>query len=187
MRVAPLLALLAGLVASGAPFAQGADPLAGARAALRGGDPAAAAAAVDRHLAANPKDPRGRFLKGVILADQGRTNEAFDVFFALTQDHPEFAEPYNNLAVIYAARGAYERARELLETAVRVNPEYATAHENLGDVYARLANQAYEKAAKLDVANRGARAKLGLARDLMNTSPHPRPADAALAPPPRRN
>jgi Flp pilus assembly protein TadD len=123
----------------------------------------------------------------VILTEQGRSHEAFDVFFVLTQDHPEFAEPYNNLAVIYAARGEYERARELLESAIRVNPEYATAYENLGDVYARLASQAYEKAAKLDVANRGAHVKLALARDLMNYAPKPRPADAASAPPPRRN
>jgi Flp pilus assembly protein TadD len=187
MRIAPILALLAGMVASSAPLAQVVDELAAARAALRSGDTVAAAVAVDRHLARNPKDPRGRFLKGVILTEQGRASEAFDVFFVLTQDHPEFAEPYNNLAVIYAARGEYARARELLESAIRVNPEYATAYENLGDIYARLASQAYEKAAKLDAANRAAHVKLALARDLMNVSPKPRPADAASVPPPRRN
>ena len=186
MRIAPIFALLAAMVASNATLAQ-VDGLAAARAALRSGDTVAAAAAVERHLALNPKDPRGRFLKGVILTEQNRSSEAFDVFFVLTQDHPEFAEPYNNLAVIYAARGQYERARELLESALRVNPEYATAYENLGDVYARLASQAYEKAAKLDAANRGAHVKLALARDLMNYSPQPRPADAASALPPRRN
>src|SRR3990172_1346880 len=152
-----------------------------------GGRRIAAGAAVDRHLAQNPKDPRGRFLKGVILAEQGRASEAFDVFFGLTQDHPEFAEPYNNLAVIYAARGEYERARDMLQSAIRVKPDYATAYENLGDVYARLASQAYEKAAKLDSANRGVHVKLALSRDLMNVSPKPRAADAASAPPPRRN
>jgi Flp pilus assembly protein TadD len=186
MRIGPLLALLAALVAAGAPRAQG-DDLAAARAALRSGDTVGAAVAVNRHLAQNPKDPRGRFLKGVILTEQGRTNEAFETFFVLTQDHPEYAEPYNNLAVIYAGRGEYARARELLETAIRVNPQYATAYENLGDVYARLASQAYEKAAKIDTANRAAHAKLALARDLTSYSPKPRPADAASAPPPRRN
>lgn len=186
MRIAPVLAFLAGMVASSAPLAQ-LDELAAARAALRSGDTVAATAAVDRHLALHPKDPRGRFLKGVIFAEQGRGDEALDLFLALTQDHPEFAEPYNNLAVIYAGRGEYARAKEMLESAIRVNPDYATAYENLGDLHARLASQAYEKAAKLDAANRGAHAKLGLARDLMNFSPQPRPADAASAPPPRRN
>lgn len=186
MRIAPVLAFLAGMVASSAPLAQ-LDELAAARAALRSGDTVAATAAVDRHLALHPKDPRGRFLKGVIFAEQGRGDEALDLFLALTQDHPEFAEPYNNLAVIYAGRGEYARAKEMLESAIRVNPDYATAYENLGDLHARLASQAYEKAAKLDAANRGAHAKLALARDLMNFSPQPRPADAASAPPPRRN
>lgn len=186
MRIAPVFAFLAGIAACSAGLAQG-DELAAARAALRGGDTVGAALAVDRHLALHPKDPPGRFLKGVILAEQGRSNEAFEVFFALTQDAPELAEPYNNVAVIYAARGDYQRAREMLESAIRVNPEYATAHENLGDVHAWLAAEAYEKAAKLDAANRGARAKLALARDLVNIAPKPRPADAAAANAPRQN
>jgi tetratricopeptide (TPR) repeat protein len=185
MRIAPIFALLAALAAGAAALGQ-TDELAAARAALRGGDTVGAALAVERHLALNPKDPRGRFLKGVILAEQGRSDEAFEVFLALTQDHPQLAEPYNNLAVIYAARGEYQRAREMLESAIRVNPEYATAYENLGDVHARLASQAYEKAAKLDAANRAARDKLALARDLVGIAAKPRPA-AAAANSPRQN
>ncbi len=153
--------------------AQAPDDFAAARAALRGGDFAAATAAIDRLLAAKPADERGRFLKGVLLAEQGRTNEAFDVFFALTQDHPELAEPYNNIAVIYAGRGEYERAREALEAAIRANPEYGTAYENLGDVHARLAARAYGKAIELDAGNRSARAKLALARELPGAVPKP--------------
>jgi tetratricopeptide (TPR) repeat protein len=188
MRIAPILAFLAGTVACPAVLAQ-VDELAAARAALGTGDTVAASAAVERHLVLKPNDPRGRFLKGVILAEQGRTAEAFDAFLILTQDHPELAEPYNNLAVIHAARGEYARAREMLESAIRVNPEYAAAHENLGDVHARLATQAYEKAAKLDAGNRGARAKLALARDLVNFAPKPAADEAAAAAkraPPRR-
>ena len=47
-----------------------------------------------------------------------------------------------DLAVLYAGRGEYEKARESLEMAIRTHPSYATAHENLGDVYAKLASQA---------------------------------------------
>lgn len=181
MRTAPILALL---VLSGTPCVLPAqvDDLATARAAARGGDLAAAAAAVDRHLAAKPTDERGRFLKGVILSEQGRTNEAFDVFFALTVDHPELAEPYNNIAVIYASRGEYDRARDALESAIRANPEYAVAYENLGDVYARLAARAYEKSLGLDAGNRTVRAKLALARELPTAAPK-RPAAAPPASP----
>ncbi len=171
--------LLTALALAATCRAQSADDFAAARAALRAGDTAAAAAAVDRLLAAKPSDERARFLKGVLLSEQGRTGEAFDVFFALTQDHPELAEPYNNIAVIYAGRGEYERAREALEAAIRANPEYATAYENLGDVHARLAARAYGKAIELDPANRSARAKLALARELPGAVPKP----AVSAPP----
>jgi Flp pilus assembly protein TadD len=114
MRIAPILLVLA-LALSGAwhPTAAQVDDLATARAALREGDLAAAATAIDRHLVAKPTDERARFLKGVILSEQGRTNEAFDVFFALTQDHPELAEPYNNLAVIYASQEQYDKALQI--------------------------------------------------------------------------
>jgi len=186
MRIAPILALL---VLSGIARALPAqsDDLAAARAAFRGGDLTAATAAVDRYLVGKPADERARFLKGVILSEQGRTNEAFDVFFTLTLDHPELAEPYNNIAVIYAARGEYERAREALEGAIRANPDYAVAYENLGDVYARLAARAYERSLGLDGANRTVRAKLALARELPVATPK-RPAGdrpASPAEPPR--
>jgi Flp pilus assembly protein TadD len=177
MRITPLLAFLACTSA----IAQ-VDELAAARAALRAGDLLAASAAVSRHLALKPDDTRGRFLKGLILSEQGRTDEAFEVFYVLTVDHPELAEPYNNLAVIYAARGDYNRAREALESAVRANPDYAIAQENLGDIYARLATLAYEKAANLDKASRSAKAKLTLARDLVNYAPKRAASEPSTAP-----
>jgi|307.fasta_scaffold47139_3 tetratricopeptide (TPR) repeat protein len=164
MRVAPVLFLAAAVVAL-APAR--ADDLQAARAALRKGDSTGAAAAVERYLVEKPNDAPGRFLKGVILSEQGHADEAIAVFLALTQDHPELAEPYNNLAVLYAARGEYERARTALEMAIAANPQFATAYENLGDVHSQLAIRAYQQATKLDAANRSARAKLALARDLV--------------------
>ena len=174
MRIAPIAALLLALAFS-APVR--ADDVRDARAALRAGDRATALATIDKFLAAKPQDAEARFLKGVILNEMGRTAEAFDVFFLLTQDYPELPEPYNNLAVLYAARGEYERARTALEMAIRANPAFATAYENLGDVQARLSVQAYEKAAQLDASNRSAQAKLALARELVAYIPK-RPAVA---------
>ena len=168
MRLASAVALALLCLAGAAVHA---DVVSDARAALRAGDRAAALAAVERHLLAKPGDAEGRFLRGVILSELGRSADAFDVFFLLTQDYPELPEPYNNLAVLYAARGEYERARTNLEMAIRANPAYATAYENLGDVHARLSVQAYEKAAQLDAANRRAREKLALARELADYVP----------------
>jgi Flp pilus assembly protein TadD len=177
MRLAPIVAALAAAVA----LAAGAqvDALRDARLSLRAGDASGALAAVDKQLAAKPQDADARFLRGVILTELARPNEAFDVFQKLTQDYPELPEPYNNLAVLYAARGEYERARANLEMAIRTRPDYATAYENLGDVYARLASQAYEKAAQLDPKGRSAGAKLALARELVNYAPAKKPAVAA--------
>lgn len=119
----------------------------------------------------NPRDARARFLQGVILNQQNRTDDAIKVFTELTQEYPELPEPYNNLAVIYAAQGNYARAREALEMAVRAYPAYATAHENLGDLYARLAAQEYDKAAQLDKTNSAVRAKRGIIQELLPSAP----------------
>ena len=96
-----------------------------------------AMAKLDQFLAVKPKDPQLRFLKGVMLADsQAHGRGAWPSSLSLNEDYPELPEPYNNLAVLYAGQGDYDKARAALEAAVRGNPGYATAYENLGDVYA---------------------------------------------------
>lgn len=122
---------------------------------------------VDAFLGQHPRDARARFLKGVILSEQSRTQDAIKVFTDLTQDYPELPEPYNNLAVLYAGQGDYEKARRALEMAIRTHPSYAIAHENLGDIYATLASQAYDKALQLDSSNATARKKLSLIKELV--------------------
>ena len=77
---------------------------------LREGKLAEAQTRVDRLLAAKPRDPQLRLYKGVIQRETGRTNEALATFSKLSEDHPELPEPYNNLAVIYAAQGQYDKA-----------------------------------------------------------------------------
>ena len=127
------------------------------------------AEALDRlnsFLAQHPKDARARFLTGVILTEQNKIQDAIKVFTELTQDYPELPEPYNNLAVLYAGLGDYDKARKSLEMAIRTHPSYAVAHENLGDIYATLASQAYDKALQLDSSNATARKKLALIKEL---------------------
>lgn len=135
---------------------------------LRKGDLAAASSRVNQYLAKNPKDAQARFLKGLILADQNKSAEAIQVFTSLTEDYPELPEPYNNLAVLYAAQGKYEAAKNALEMAIRTHPSYATAHENLGDLYAKMATLAYDKALQLDSGNKTAQTKLALIKDMMS-------------------
>ena len=122
----------------------------------------------DQYLAAKPRDPQMRFIKGVIQRETGKTNDAIATFTKLTEDYPELPEPYNNLAVLYAGQGQYDKARAALEMAIRTNPSYSTAHENLGDVYAKLASQAYNKALQLDSGGATAQPKLALIRELFD-------------------
>src|SRR5437899_975719 len=137
---------------------------------------------VNQYLSQRPKDAKGRFIKGLILVEQNKVAEAIEVFTALSRDYPELPEPYNNLAVLYAGQGQYEKARQQLEMSIRTHPSYATAYENLGDVYAKLASQAYDKALQLDSTNSGAKNKLSLIRDLIGRAPAAAPAVASESP-----
>lgn len=137
---------------------------------MRAGQYAEAIAKADAFLGKTPRDAQMRFLKGVILSEQGKTPEAIAVFTKLTDDFPKLPEPYNNLAVLYASSGQFDKARAALEMAIHTNPSYATAYENLGDVHARLASQAYDKAFQLDSTNTAAKSKLASVRSLVGNS-----------------
>ena len=157
--------MLSSLVSAATPTIQDANQ------AFRQGNNPAALEKVNGFLAGNPKDAQGRFLKGLVLTEMNRYADAIKVFSGLTEDFPELPEPYNNLAVLYAAQADYERAKNSLEMAIRTHPSYATAHENLGDIYAKMASQAYDKALQLDKSNTSAQTKLALIRDLFSPTP----------------
>lgn len=140
---------------------------------LRQGDLAGAEQRIEAALEKTPKDARARFLKGLLLTARGEADAAIGVFVALTDDYPELPEPYNNLAVLHAAQGRYDRARDALEAAVRARPDFPTAHENLGDIYTRMAARSYEQALTLDRTNESARAKLRMANELLSYRPAP--------------
>jgi tetratricopeptide (TPR) repeat protein len=186
-----LTATLLGLLLCGPSWAQ-TDDLQEATRLLRQGQSAQALDKVNQFLSAKPRDAQGRFLRGLILVEQNKASEAISVFTKLTEDYPELPEPYNNLAVLYASQGQYDKAKTALEMSIRTHPSYATAYENLGDVYAKLATQAYDKALQLDSNNPTAQSKLSLIRDLFTgsvrpgrTGAKPEPARVAAAEPAR--
>ncbi|MEO6625818.1 MAG: tetratricopeptide repeat protein [Burkholderiaceae bacterium] len=147
---------------------------------MRNGQLTEAMQKADLYLAKNPRDPQMRFLKGLIQQDSGKTVDALATFTKLTEDYPELPEPYNNLAVLYAAQGQLDKARLALETALRANRGYAIAHENLGDIYARLAAQSYAQSQQLDATNNTVAPKLAMIRQLIGT---PVPATDRTRPP----
>jgi tetratricopeptide (TPR) repeat protein len=162
---AALAAAWLGLAAPTA-FAAPADDLREAQKLYGQGKVQPALDKVEVFLKAQPKDPQGRFLKGLLLTEQKRTGDAIQVFQGLTEDYPELPEPYNNLAVLYASQGNYDKAKAALELAIHTHPSYATAQENLGDIYAQLASRAYDRALQLDKNNTTAQVKLAMVKEI---------------------
>ncbi|GAC1391054.1 MAG: hypothetical protein NVSMB34_05150 [Variovorax sp.] len=146
---------------------------------LRQGKSGEALAKADTYIAGKPRDPQMRFLRGVILTEQGKQAEATAAFTQMTQDFPELPEPYNNLAALYAAQSQFDNARAALETALKLNPNYATAHENLGDVYARLAAREYVRAQQFASTTASVAPKLALIRQIFSSKTE---AEAAALP-----
>jgi tetratricopeptide (TPR) repeat protein len=163
-----LLLLVASLGA--APTAR-ADDLGDVQRLYHTGHAAAAMQRADEFLGTHPKDAPMRFVKGVMLAEAKRDAEAIALFQKISEDYPDLAEPYNNLAVLYAGAGDYTKAQATLELAVRTNPGYGTAHENLGDVHAALAAQSYARALKLDPGSVTVPPKLAIVRELYKQGP----------------
>jgi len=175
------LPLLLGTVLLGTGLTAHADELQDATQLFKQGQQSQALTKLNNYLANKPRDAQGRFLKGLILTQQGKSADAIKVFSGLTEDYPELPEPYNNLAVLYASQSQYDKAKSALEMAIRTHPSYATAHENLGDIYAKMASQAYDRALQLDSSNTTTQTKLAMIQDLFTDKPRGKPGAALLA------
>lgn len=164
-------------------FAARSDEIQAARALYKQGQFADALQKVDGILTGRPKDEQARFLKGLILSEQGNAGEAIRIFTALTEDYPQSPEPYNNLAVLLANQEQYDKARVVLEKALHTNPSYATAYENLGNVYSQMASQAYTRALPQNLGGRNSPPpKLALIDELPEQKRAVRTAVAAAKP-----
>lgn len=177
-RIAAIMLMAAGGVGS----AWAATPVEETQALIARGDLDGALKRIDRFLAASPQDAEGRFTRALILVRQNKNADAIKAFSELTHDYPQLPEPYNNLAVLHAQAGDYEKARDALEAALATNPSYATAHENLGDIYAALAGAAYNRALTLDKNNPTTRYKLSLISQISSEASTGRAVAAAANP-----
>ncbi len=140
------IAVSAGLVLLLAAAGAASASLEAARSLAAQGDPAAALRLVEQQLSAEPDLPDGLFLKGVLLVELRRADEAHAIFERLIELQPGLPEPYNNLAVIQAAAGDYETAVATLRRSLQTHASYRTAYENLTKIYSQLASEAYAEA-----------------------------------------
>lgn len=81
---------------------------------------------------------------------RGQSDDAIAALEQGIERWPDFAEAYNNLAVMYADRGDLERAKVILEQGIHSNTAFAMLFRNLGRIYESLALSAYSKALAQD-------------------------------------
>jgi Flp pilus assembly protein TadD len=142
---------------------------------------------VEAQLARKPDDVQAQIQKGVVLTNLKRHADALAVFRKVTTEHPTLPGPHNNLAVLLAAKGDFEAARESLERAIRAQPGHATAYENLGDLHTHMAALAYGKALQVGKPAASAGPALALVDDAMPPLAAPSaPQPAAKTRPPAR-
>jgi protein O-GlcNAc transferase len=79
---------------------------------------------------ADPANPRGFHLRGVVAHQLGRPDAASILGRAVLLD-PDFAEAHNDRGVIFAANGLLPDAVACFERAVALNPNYTEARTNL--------------------------------------------------------
>ncbi len=139
---------------------------------LKKGSYNAAETLVNNQIQDNLNNPELLFYRGIIENNLGENNKAIDTFRELTERFPELPEPFNNLAVLYAEKGQFRLAKEILEQAIKTNPSYLTAHINLGDIYTKMASEAYNKALEIDKTNNVAITKLSMITQLFNYQPN---------------
>jgi protein O-mannosyl-transferase len=90
------------------------------------------------NLAANPDSWMSHDNLGVVLAKEGRLDEALQHYQEALRLNPRFPETYNNLGNAYALRGRRQDAREAYENALRLRPDFPEAEFNLGNVLSEL-------------------------------------------------
>lgn len=156
-----------------------AGPVDDLRALMARGDLPAALAAADKAVQAQPQDAGLRFLRGVVLMDLRRDEEAALQFTTLTHEYPELPDPYNNLALLHARAGRLEPARQALQSALLNDPRHRAARVNLGQVHLLLAAQAWEQAAATQPSDLALQRKLQALRTLLASEALAGPAAGA--------
>ncbi|MCX6282247.1 MAG: tetratricopeptide repeat protein [Bacteroidetes bacterium] len=96
-------------------------------------------------------------LRGTILKDLKRYQEAEKALLKCLQLDSANTDCYNNLGTVYAAENKYKEAELIFKKTLSLDPDYRLAYRNLGDLYSHQkrkqeAEQMYLKAIRVDSA-----------------------------------
>ncbi|MEO0182825.1 MAG: tetratricopeptide repeat protein [candidate division WOR-3 bacterium] len=106
-------------------------------------------------------------LKGLILTELGRAEEAKDSFEEALKLEPNLAEIYNNFGLLYVKSKKLNEAVGMFQEAIKRNVNYALAYTHLGKVLLELerfeeAIAAFQRALEIDPTNREAQEAIEL-------------------------
>lgn len=110
------------------------------------GNPELALKQLEARLVSAPDDAKAAYLKGLILMQLGRAEDAERWFKMMNSNFPTLPQPYNALAVIYSGRNDWTSAQKVLEQLLSIDPKHHNARLNLANVHLRLAREQYEAA-----------------------------------------
>lgn len=118
-----------------------------------------------------PNDAQVSFDRALAAMRNGDVTEAELELEQLILEHPDFAGPRVNLAIIYMDSGRDDAAQAALERALALNPAHAEAHNQLGILLRRQgqfaeAEQAYSDALAITPDYALAHYNLGVLLDL---------------------
>jgi Flp pilus assembly protein TadD len=117
---------------------------------LKAGEYLAALTLLEDLKPLRPCDPDLMFLEARVYETAGETNRAIALYEIVIKFFPDFPEPYNNLAALYATQGKLQRAEDLLLRGLATHTTYRQLQKNLSRVYVARAAQAYRKALSIE-------------------------------------
>lgn len=92
-------------------------------------------------LKRNKTNPKGYYLKGMIYKESGDTALAISSFITTTEQDPNYALAYEQLGLIYAAKGD-KRCLDFYTNALRINPKNSLTRYNVGYFYQSVGDTA---------------------------------------------
>jgi Flp pilus assembly protein TadD len=109
-------------------------------------------------------------LKGLLLTELGRADEAKRTYLEALKMEPNLAEIYNNLGLLYLKTKKLNDAVSSFQEAIKRNVNYSLAYVHLGKALIEQerfdeAMNAYEKALEIDPANKAAREAIELYKE----------------------
>jgi len=86
----------------------------------------------------SPEYFRPHLVLGTLYAQEGRVEEAENMFRRAIYLRPDYLPPYNNLAIMHILRGDINTAMGMYKKIIKIDPTFLQAYLNLGYIYIQL-------------------------------------------------